>query len=110
MVKANLWSESVPRVELDTRGPAPARADRTTAYAARCHDLCLFSFGTYGEAWQGNRGRGSLGSRCIPLQAPRSLPPPKVYAPPRTANEGAGAVKLFEPQKTETPVGETGVS
>ena len=73
MLKANLWSKSAPRVELDQR----VRDDRlrlerlerllvpraaVTASRLR-RALCLFSFGLYGEARRGNRTRGPLSNR-----------------------------------------------
>jgi len=64
MPKANLWSKSVPRVELDRRARvANSGSSGSNNCLCRCHDLCLVSFGTYGEAWQGNRGRGPLSNR-----------------------------------------------
>ena len=65
MLKANL-SKSVPRVELDRRARnARLRLERIERLLAprAGMDLCLFSFGTYGEASQGNRGGGRLINR-----------------------------------------------
>jgi hypothetical protein len=73
MLKANLWSKSVPLVELDQRvRDARLRLERlerllvprAAATASRLRRvLCLFSFGLYGEARRGNRTRGPLSQR-----------------------------------------------
>jgi hypothetical protein len=73
MLKDTLWSQSVPRVELDQRARDARlrleRIERLLAPRAAATDswfrraLCLFSFGIYGEAWQGNRTKGSLSNR-----------------------------------------------
>ncbi len=77
MLKETLWSQSVPRVELDQRARAARlrleRIERLLAPHAAVTDswfkraLCLFSFGIYGEAWQGNRTKGSLSCKNLGL-------------------------------------------
>jgi hypothetical protein len=73
MLKANLRSKSVPRVELDQRARDARlrleRLDRLLVPHAAATDsglkraLWLFSFGIYGEARQGDRTRGTLSNR-----------------------------------------------
>jgi hypothetical protein len=74
MLKANVWSKSVPRVELDQRArEARLRLERierllvpsaaVTASWLRRAALCRFSFGIYGEARRGNRTGGPLRNR-----------------------------------------------
>ena len=70
MPRANLWNNSVPRVELDQRARDARRrleqierrlAPRAAVTASRLRRvLCLFSFG---ESPQGRRTRGRLSNR-----------------------------------------------
>jgi hypothetical protein len=70
MLKANLWSRGVPRVEIDQRARDARlrldRIDRMLVPRAAMTDfwlrraLCLFSFGVHGEARQGNRIRRAV--------------------------------------------------
>jgi len=73
MLNANLWSKSVPQVELDQQAhEARLRVERieplfmpraavTDSWLRRAFGL--FSFALYGEARQGNRTRGPLSNR-----------------------------------------------
>ncbi len=84
MSKANLWSRSVARVELDQRARDARlrleRLERVLASRAAVTDswlrraLHLFGFGLYGEARQGNRTRGAR----RPLSNRRSPRMPKI--------------------------------
>ena len=73
MLKVVRWYNGAPRAEINQRARdtclrleriarllAP-RAAVTDSWFTRA--LCLFSFGIYGEAWQGNRAKGALRNR-----------------------------------------------